>query len=95
MPLHRFAFQRTGEAVKWHRMAINTEKTTTMVFSRKQVDCNVEVDGRKLENVRKQTYLGVILSEDGRMDCELEKRIRAALSVAGAVRSQVFLRAGN
>ena len=79
-----------SEAVKRHRLAMNTEKTTTMVFSRKQVDCSVEVDGRKLENVRKQTYLGVILSEDGKMDCELEKRIGAALSAAGAVRSQVF-----
>ena len=79
-----------SEAVKRHRLAMNTEKTTTMVFSRKQVDCSVEVDGRKLKNVRKQTYLGVILSEDGKMDCELEKRIGAALSAAGAVRSQVF-----
>ena len=79
-----------SEAVKRHRLAMNTEKTTTMVFSRKQVDCSVEVDGRKLENVRKQTYLGVILSEDGRMECELEKRIGAALSAVGAVRSQVF-----
>ena len=79
-----------SEAVKRHRLAMNTEKTTTMVFSRKQVDCSVEVDGRKLENVRKQTYLGVILSEDGKMDCELEKRIGAALSAAGAVRSKVF-----
>ena len=79
-----------SEAVKRHRLAMNTEKTTTMVFSRKQVDCSVEVDGRKLENVGKQTYLGVILSEDGRMECELEKRIGAALSAAGAVRSQVF-----
>ena len=54
-----------------------------MAFSRKQVDCC------KLDNVRKQAYLGVILSEDGKMECELEMRIGAALSAAGAVRSQV------
>ena len=48
--------------MKWHKLAMNTEKTTTMVFSRKQVDCSVEVDGQKLENVGEQTYLGVILS---------------------------------
>ena len=76
--------------MKRHRLAMNTEKTTTMGFSRKQVDCSVEVDGQKLENVRKQTYLGVILSEDGRMECELEKRVGAALSTAGVVKSQVF-----
>ena len=51
-----------SKAVKRHRLAMNTEKTTTMVFSRKKVDCSVGVDGRKLENVGKQTYLGVILS---------------------------------
>ena len=45
-----------GEAVKRHRLAMNTEKTTTMVFSRKQVDCSAEVDGRILENIRKETY---------------------------------------
>ena len=34
-----------------------------------------------MENVRKPTYLGVILSEDGRLECDLEKRIGAALSI--------------
>ena len=52
-----------SEVVRQHRLAMNTEKTTMMVFSRKQVDCSVEVDGRKPENVGEQTYLGVILSE--------------------------------
>ena len=32
----------------------------------------------------------MILSEDGRMECELEKRIGAALSAVGAVRSHAF-----
>ena len=41
--------------MKRHRLAMNTEKPTTMVTSRKQVDCSAEVDGRKLENIRKQT----------------------------------------
>ena len=61
-----------------------------MIFSRKKVDCSVEVDGRKLENVTEQTYLGVILSEDERMECELEKKIGAAVSAAESVRSQVL-----
>ena len=34
-----------SEAVKRHRLAMNKEKTATMVFSRKQVDCSVQVDG--------------------------------------------------
>ena len=32
----------------------------------------------------------MILSENGRIECELEKTIGAALSTVGAVRSQVF-----
>ena len=34
-----------------------------MFFSKKQVDCSVEIEGRKLANVGEQTYLGVVLSE--------------------------------
>ena len=30
------------------------------------------------------------MSNDGRVDCELEKKIGAALSAVGAARSQVF-----
>ena len=54
------------------------------------MDCSAEVDSRILENIRKKTYLGVILSENGRIDNELDKRIGAALSAAGAVRIHVF-----
>ena len=43
----------------------------------------MEVDGRNLACVREQTYLGVILSEDGRMECEVEKRIGAAFKHGG------------
>ena len=34
-----------------------------------------------MKNVRKHTYLGVILSEDGRLECDSEERIGAALSI--------------
>ena len=57
-----------SEAVKQHRLAMTMEKATTMAYSRKQVNYSVEADGRKLENVWEQTYPGVILSEDGRME---------------------------
>ena len=79
-----------SEAVKWHRLVINTENSTTMVFSRQQVDCKEEIEGQILTNVRKQTYLGVVLSENGRLECELENRIGTALSAAGAVKSRVW-----
>ena len=41
---------------------INNEKTTTVIFSRQQVDCKVEIEDQLLTNVREQTYVGVVLS---------------------------------
>ena len=60
------------------------------MFSRKHVECEVEIEGKRLTNIREQAYLGVALSEDGKMECELEQRIGAAMRAAVAVRSQVF-----
>ena len=68
--------------------AMNTVKPT-MVCSRKQVDYSgggwPETGECKEANI-----FGSDFCEDGRMDCELEKRIGAALSAVGAIRSQVF-----
>ena len=61
-----------------------------MVFSRQQVDCKVLIEGQILTNVRKQTYLGVVLSENGSLECKVENRIGAALSAAGTVESRVW-----
>ena len=46
-----------NKAVKKHRLAKHAEKTT-MVFSRKHVECNVEIAGQRLTNVREQVHLG-------------------------------------
>ena len=70
-----------SEVVKRHRLAMNTEKASTMLLSRKQVDYSVECIEANI--------FGSNFGEDGRMNCELEKRIGAALSAVGAVRSQV------
>lgn len=75
--------RQLNEAVKRHGLAMNAAKLTTMISCRKHVDYNVEVVGRKMANVREKTYLGIVLSEDGRMECELKKIIGAALSAIG------------
>ena len=66
---------------------MSEENTTTMEVSRKHVECNVEIEGQRLTNVREQVYLRVALCEDNKMECELEGRIGAAMKSAGAVRS--------
>ena len=50
----------------------------------------VEVEGHNVENVREAVYLGLKLSEDGRMEGELERRIGIAMSTVGAMNGKVF-----
>ena len=55
----------------------------------------MEVDGWKMANVREQTYFRVILSEDARIECELEKRISAALNMCSGGSQRSSFEAGD
>ena len=77
------------EAVKRHGLTINWGKTNTMAFSREPTECKVEVGGVQLEQAKETVYLGVRLSENGRMESELE-RIGRAATVVGSLRKTVF-----
>jgi hypothetical protein len=58
---------RLSKTAKKYDMKINVKKTKTMVVSKTGgVTSNIQVDGRKIEQVEKFKYLGAILSEDGR-----------------------------
>eukprot|EP00794_Sanderia_malayensis_P004984 gene4984-5642_t len=63
-------------------MAINVKKTKTMVISRKEVvpkvTIHVKVD--KLEQVQKFVYLGHMITEDGKCETEIKRRIEIARS---------------
>ena len=58
--------EKLHEAMKRHRLKVNWSKSNTMVFSRVPAECNIEIDGERLKNVKETVYLGVKLSEDGR-----------------------------
>ena len=62
-------------------LKMNTKKTKTMVI-RRNVDepCRVDilVDGVTLEQVDKYTYLGQVITEDGRCELEIRRRIQIA-----------------
>ena len=53
-------------------------RTKVMRIGRKQVVCNVEVNGQKVEQVEVMTYLGSMISSNGSMDNEVEQRIGMA-----------------
>ena len=52
--------------------------------------CKVDVEGHNVENVKEAVYLGMKLSEDVRMEGELERRIGIAMSTVGAMNAKVF-----
>ena len=62
-----------------------------MVFSKVNTECKVEVEGVKIEQTRETVYLGVRLSENGRMESELERGIGMAPTTVGALRENQFL----
>ncbi len=74
--------------MKRHGLTINWGKTNTMVFSREPTECKVEVGGVQLEQARETVYLRVSLSENERMQSELERRIGRAATVVGSLRKR-------
>ena len=61
-----------------------------MVFSKDHTECKVVVEGVTIEQARETVCLGVRLSEKGRMESELERRIGMAATTVGALREPVF-----
>ena len=72
--------------MKRHRLKVNWSKSNTMVFSRVPTECNIEIDGERVKNVKETVYLGVKLSEDGKMGCEVERRIEMTMQTVGAIK---------
>ena len=60
------------------------------IESREPKECKVEVGHVQLEQARETVYLGVRLSENERMESELERRIGRAATVVGSLRKTVF-----
>ena len=78
------------EAIKRHGLTLNWSKFNTMVFSKEHTECKVEMEGVMIEQARETVYLGVGLSENGRVESELEQRNGMAATTVGALREPVF-----
>ena len=64
-------------------LKMNVKKTKTMVIRRNvNEECKVEinVDGKILEQVKQYIYLGHIITEDGKCDVEIRRRLEIARS---------------
>ena len=62
-------------------MRVSTSKSEAMVLSRKPVDCQLQVLGEPLPQVKEFKYLGVLFTNEGTMEREIGRRIGAAGAV--------------
>ncbi|KAK3556314.1 hypothetical protein QTP70_007118 [Hemibagrus guttatus] len=62
-------------------MRVSTSKSEAMVLDQKKVACTLQVGGEVLPQVEEFKYLGVLFTSEGRMDCEIDRRIGAAAAV--------------
>uniref|UniRef100_A0A146KQ35 RNA-directed DNA polymerase from mobile element jockey n=1 Tax=Lygus hesperus TaxID=30085 RepID=A0A146KQ35_LYGHE len=78
-------------ALERRSMRVSLEKTKTMVISRQRSRHEIRAKGRVLDQVREFKYLGVMISEDGKLTNEINARVAAAGKLYQAVNSK-FLR---
>ena len=71
---------RVNEEGKHFGMKMNIKKTKTMVISRKveTPKVNITLDGKPVEQVERFVYLGQLITENGKCDEEIKRRIEIA-----------------
>ena len=71
---------KINEKEKTYGMEINVKKTKTMVVSKKNPvpEANVLIDETPIEQVTSMVYLGHMITDDGRSDKEIKRRIGIA-----------------
>ena len=77
--------EKLHEATKRHKLQVNWSKSS-VVFSRVPTECNIEIDGERVKTVKETVYLGVKLSEDGKMGSEVERKIGMTMQTVGTMK---------
>ena len=70
-----------NERCKQFNMKIGTTKTEAMKISKTPGPLNITVDNNKMKQVEEFKYLGSIFTQDGKIDREIEARIKKANTV--------------
>ncbi|KAK3565356.1 hypothetical protein QTP86_007126 [Hemibagrus guttatus] len=73
-------------------MRVSTSKSEAMVLNRKKVACTLQVGGEVLPQVEEFKYLEVLFMSEGRMDCEIDRRIGAAAAVMRSMYRSVVMK---
>ncbi|KAK3507141.1 hypothetical protein QTP70_008535 [Hemibagrus guttatus] len=73
-------------------MRVSTSKSEAMDLDRKKVACTLQVGGEFLPQVEEFKYLRVLFMSEGRMDCEIDRRISAAAAVTRSMYRSVVVK---
>ena len=88
---------KINEVGKQFGMKINIKKTKAMVVSKKlnSPKINIAIDGEQIEQVASYMYLGSLITEDGRSEKEIKRRITIARSTFTNMRTLLSCRGIN
>ncbi len=62
---------------KKHGLKMNIDKTEVMWVGKQREELNIGLEGRYIKQVKNLLYMGGHLSENGRVDVEVRRRIQA------------------
>ena len=77
--------EKLHETLKRHKLKVSWSKLNTMVFSNALMECNIQIDGEGVKSVKETVYLTVKLSEDGKLESEVERRIELTRQAVRAI----------
>ena len=84
---------RFVEVCRRRDLKVNAGKSKVVLLGQEEgLECEVCVDGVRLENVSKFNYLGCVLDESGRDEEECSRKVASGRRVAGTIRSLVNAR---
>ena len=62
---------------KKHGLKMNIDKTEVMLVGKQRDELNIRLEGKDIKQVKNFVYLGGNISENGRVDVEVRRRILA------------------
>ena len=82
-----------AEVCRRRELKVNVGKSKVMVLSGEEgLECEVPVDGIRLEHVSEFKYLGYVLDESGTDGAQCSRKVASGRRVAGAITSLVNAR---
>ncbi len=71
------ALEEWNEMCKKHGLKMNLDKTDVMSVGKQREELNIRLEGKDIKQVKNFVYLGRNISENGRVDVEVRRRIQA------------------